>query len=141
MEIQLAKALGRAAAFAVTQLGNIQLMDWRRGALVIKTSLGFDAHFLETFRQVPLTAPTICARAALERKPVLVPDVFADDAFAPYHDIAREAGFHGVLSTPMISRSKIFVGVLSLHFAKGETPDNPAVALDIARATADELLA
>jgi len=70
-----------------------------------------------------------------------VADVFADDAFAPYHDIAREAGFHGVLATPMISRSKIFVGVLSLHFARGETPDNPAVALDIARATADELLA
>jgi len=56
MEIQLAKALGRAAALAGTQLGNIQL-DWRRGALVIKTSLGFDAHFLETFRQVLLTAP------------------------------------------------------------------------------------
>ena len=140
MELKLAKALGRAAALAGTRLGNIQLMDWKRGALVIKTSLGFDPHFLEAFRQVALTAPTICARAALTRKPVLVTDVFADDAFAPYHDIARHAGFHGVLSTPMISRYQVFVGVLSLHFPKGDCPDDSTVALDIASSTADELL-
>src|SRR5215471_3608740 len=122
MEIQLTKALARAAALAGTQLGNIQLMDWRRGALVIRASLGFDAHFLETFRQVSLTAPTICARAALSRRPVLVADVFADQAFAAYHDVARRAGFSAVLSTPLISGTNVFLGVLSLHFAEGRCP-------------------
>jgi len=142
METKLVNALERAAKLAGTQLGHIQMMDWRRGALVIKTSFGFDAHFLETFRQVPLTAPTICARAALTRQPVLVADVFADEAFEPYHDIARHAGFKAVLSTPMITGTNVFLGVLSLHFAEGRQPDLPTMAgvKGIAREMADELL-
>ena len=106
MEAKLAKVLGRAAAHAGAQLGNIQMMDWKRGELVIKTSLGFDARFLETFRGVSLTEThPVCARAATQRRPVLVENVFADRDYAPLHDIARHAGFRSVLSTPMIARS------------------------------------
>jgi GAF domain-containing protein len=142
MEAQLAKVLGRAAAHAGAQLGNIQMMDWRRGELVIKSSLGFDARFLETFRSVSLTEPTVCARAAMQRRPVLVQNVFADRDYAPLHDIARHAGFHSVLSTPMIARSRVFVGVLSLHFAEGNCPDAAVIAETghFAQAAADDML-
>jgi GAF domain-containing protein len=142
MQLHLDRTLEQAAGRAGSSLGNIQMMDWRRGMLTIRASLGFDSRFLEAFRYVSLDAPTACARAAMSRKPVLIENVFADRDFAPYRDAARDAGFHAVLSTPMVARSNVLVGVLSLHFAEGDQPSDDLIqeTFGIAREAADTLL-
>ncbi len=142
MQRHLEKTLEQAAGRAGASLGNIQMMDWQRGMLTIRASLGFDSYFLEAFRYVSLDAPTACARAAVSRKPVLIENVFADRAFAPYHDAARSAGFQAVLSTPMVARSNVLVGVLSLHFADGYqlSDDQVKETFGIACEAADTLL-
>jgi len=141
MDAYLASALDLATTVAGTRLGNIQIADARSRTLEIKAQLGFDEQFLTIFRRVPFDGHSICARAATLRHPVLVENVFTDQGFFAYLDIARRAGFHAVLSTPLIGPGEAFLGVMSLHFARGNKPTAEtmrSVQL-IADSTADQL--
>lgn len=97
------------------EFGDIQLVTPRGLALVGQH--GFDAGFVSTFLLVDLGAGTVCARAYRERRPVIVPDVETDEAFAPFREAARRSGFRSVQSTPMITGKDTVIGVVSTHFA------------------------
>ncbi len=98
------------------RLGNVQLMDWKAGYLAIVAQRGFGAEFLTVFRRVELDHGTACGRALKGRTTVVIDDVMADPEFSPYREVAGRAGFRAVQSTPLVSRSGAFVGVLSTHF-------------------------
>jgi GAF domain-containing protein len=110
-------------------LGNVQLMDWRTGRLTIASQRRFSRSFLDHFRTVFVRDGSACGRAIRDRRPIIIEDVMLDCEFAPHRKIADEAGFRAVQSTPLISTSGAFLGVVSTHFSAAHRP------------TADEMLA
>src|SRR5262249_37084862 len=110
--------------------------------LTIAAQHGFHDKFLDFFRCVSPKSGSACARAVLRRRTIVIEDVLADDEFAPYRMIAFEAGFRAVQSTPLISSSGAFVGVLSTHFSNSHKPtelDKHAMAA-VAGVTANAII-
>jgi GAF domain-containing protein len=119
----LDSVLSKGLELTGTVLGNVQLMDWRTGCLSIAAQCGFNDEFLNFFRYVDVEDGSACARAIRERRAIVVEDVLRDWEYAPCRTIALESGYRAVQSTPLISSSGTFVGVLSTHFA---TPHRPS---------------
>ena len=98
-------------------------MNWKRGCLEIKAQRGFDDEFLNFFTRVYIEDGSACARALQKRQSIIIRDVIADPQFAPCLHILDRAGVRAVQSTPMISTSGAFIGVLSTHFSTRQQPD------------------
>jgi GAF domain-containing protein len=113
-----------AASLAMTgaSLGNVQLIDWKTGDLSIAVQRGFDHDFLGVFRVVGARDGSACGRAVRARSPIVIEDVMRDVEFAPYRGIALASGFRAVQSTPLISGSGAFLGVVSTHFPAAHRP-------------------
>jgi GAF domain-containing protein len=114
--------LSRGLEVTGAALGNIQLMDWKSGALTIAAQHGFNEDFLRVFSIVTAADGSVCGRAVRGRCAIIVEDVLRDAAFAPYRAAALDAGFRAVQSTPLISRSGAFIGMLSTHFPAAHRP-------------------
>src|SRR5262249_51177579 len=65
---------------------------------------------------------TACGRVLQSRSTIVIEDVMADPDFAPYREVAHRAGFRAVQSTPLVSHSGAFVGVVSSHFSTVQRP-------------------
>jgi GAF domain-containing protein len=135
-------ALAHCLDLCGTELGNIQLIDWKRGYLEIKSQQGFREEFLMFFERVTAKEGSACARALRTLHPVLIEDVMMDDDFAPYRSIAYRSGFRAVLSTPVVSSSGATLGILSMHFATPRRPNQKTMdALKgVARLIADSII-
>jgi GAF domain-containing protein len=105
-----------------TALGNVQLMNWKRGYLEINVQSGFSRDFLDFFKQVHIEDASACARALRNRSSIIIEDITADQQFAPCRDILAKAGVRAVQSTPMTSSSGALIGILSTHFPKLHLP-------------------
>ena len=99
-----------------TNMGIIQLLDRKTGFLKIVAQQGFNASFLENFKEVSANDNTACGRALHTREIVVIDDVTADPLFTAHKKIAIYAGFRSVQSTPLICREGDILGVLSTHF-------------------------
>lgn len=121
-------ALAEGLRLSEAELGNIQLMDWDAGCLEIVSQHGFGDEFLTFFKKVTIAGGSACARALRGRQPIIVEDVMSDVAFAPCRTIACSAGFRAVQSTPMVSSSGAFVGMLSTHFPSPHKPSDVTMA-------------
>jgi|GraSoiStandDraft_16_1057320.scaffolds.fasta_scaffold196236_4 hypothetical protein len=134
--------LERSLELVNTTLGNIQLMDSKTGTLEIAAQRGFHPDFLNFFRQVKTQDGCACGRVVRYREPTIIQDVMLDEEFAPYRKIALRAGFRAVQSTPIISSSGAFVGVVSTHFPTSHRPSNDQMALikTIAQHAADQIV-
>ena len=108
--------------------GNVQLNDPERGGLVIVAHRNFKPAFLEHFALVSEN-DCPCGRAAQERGRVIVEDVQVDETFAAHRQVAAEAGFRSVQSTPLISHEGELLGVLSTHFRRPHRPSNTDLRL------------
>ena len=122
LQLGLDGALERALELSNSTLGNIQLIDWTRGHLTIAAQCGFREEFLKFFEYVTFFDGSACSRAIRRRTQVLVDDVTADAEYASCRDIALRSGYRAVQSTPLISRSGAFVGMLSTHFPDRHRP-------------------
>lgn len=120
--LPLERLLSASLAATGASMGNVQLMDWHTGRLTIANQRGFGRSFLECFRTVDARDGSACGRAVRDRRPVVIEDVMRDCEFAPYRRIADEAGFRAVQSTPLISTSGAFLGVVSTHFSAPHRP-------------------
>ncbi|MEB3294702.1 MAG: chemotaxis protein CheB [Synechococcales bacterium] len=103
-------------------LGNIQLYDPQREVLEIFAHQGFDAEFLNHFREVRIDDGSACSRALKSKQRVIIEDTQTDSEFAPHYQIAAAAGFRAVQSTPLLSRQGEILGVLSTHFRQPHRP-------------------
>jgi GAF domain-containing protein len=83
-----------------------------------------------------------CAQALRRGSRVVVADVRTDPSFAPCRNIAEEAGFLAVQSTPLIGASGDVLGVLSTHFREplAELSKESRRSLDDCAAAAAALL-
>jgi PAS domain S-box-containing protein len=126
LELQpiLEETLRTAAALEGADMGLVSLMTAEQSGLTVRTSLGFKPEFLAMADRL---APGrgACGTCFLERRRVVVEDVEMDPIFEPdLLEAARQAGFRGIHSTPLITRSGKIVGVLSTHFRRPHRPSD-----------------
>ena len=119
----LASALDAAIEATHAQMGNVQLKD--ETGLHIVTYRGFDAPFLEFFACVTAGHGAACGAAMKSGARVIVSDVASDPIFAGSEAarVMEQASARAVQSTPLISVSGQFFGMLSTHF---DHPHQPA---------------
>jgi len=134
--------LQEARAITGTFMGNVQLMNWRDGALTIAAQSGFEDEFLNFFRRVGLDCGSVCALALSRRADVSVEDVRHDDGCLPYGGIFARAGVRAVHSVPLITNGDALVGMLSVHFSERMKLNAVQVAAmrDFATLAADKIL-
>ncbi len=70
-----------------------------------------------------------CGTCFAQRQRIVVEDTETDPLFEPYRELARQAGFRAVHSTPLITRSGKIVGVLSTHFRQPHRPSDREIHL------------
>ena len=102
------------------EFGNVQLAVGDK--LVIVAEHGLRAPFLLAFREVRTTDGCACGRAWQTGEPIIVEDVDLDAPFAPFRDIAKEAGYRSVQSTPLIAGDGMPLGMVSTLFANPHVP-------------------
>jgi signal transduction histidine kinase/ActR/RegA family two-component response regulator len=122
LETGLEELLTGTITLLGADMGNIQLLDERRQALVIRAHRGFQPAFLEHFAAVTAADNSACGRALRSGQRTIIEDVDTDELFAPLRPIAREAGYRAVLSTPLIGRNGQPLGAMSAHFRKPHRP-------------------
>jgi GAF domain-containing protein len=103
-----------------SEFGNVQLAAGDQ--LVIAAQQGFFGPFLTTFRRVSKDDDSACGRAIPRGQQIVIADVETDEAYAPFRKIAAEAGYRAVQSTPLLTSTRILVGVVSTHFTVPHTP-------------------
>ena len=123
--------------------GNLQLFDPESGVLHIAAQTGFNRKFLQHFEFVHAGEAAACGQALQTRRRVIVEDVAQSTVFdgTPAREVLLDAGVKAVQSTPLVSRSGAFLGMLSTHWASPHLPSSFDLArLDVlARSVADWL--
>ena len=99
---------------------NVQLMSG--SVLRLAAQRGFDADFCAKCAEITAADATACGRALKTRRRIVVEDVATEPAFEPYRELAQNAGFRAVVSTPLQSADDAMFGVLSVHFGKPHRP-------------------
>lgn len=122
--------------------GNVQLMDWEAGQLVIKAQYGFQDDFLNFFERVKAQDGTACARALDSPGSIVVEDVLVDKQFLPYRQVMTRAGIRAVQSTVLRSTSGALIGVVSTHFPVCHRPSAAQMRAigDAARAASNTVI-
>ena len=133
-------ALEEALAITGQKQGNVQLVDWRTGYLEIAAHRGFSIEFLTAFQRVRSSDGCACGRALLQRRTVIVSDVNEDERFPALRAAAKQDGFVAVQSTPLISSSGAFFGMVSTHGLCRPTKAQLAQIATLAQRTANELV-
>lgn len=103
--------------------GNVQLYRPETKTLEIVVQRGFDQEFLAHFASVD-GSTSICGRAMLTRKRVIVEDIQDDPDFTPHLQVAAAAGFRAVQSTPLFNRQGDLLGMISTHFRQPHRPSD-----------------
>lgn len=124
----LEEVLTATMAIQHADFGNVQLCNPESHALEIAAQRGFDAELLDHFAAVD-DSRTAWGRAMQLRSRIVIEDVQTDALFAPHRHIASAAGFRGVQSTPLFSRSGEILGVISTHFVHPHRPSETELRL------------
>ena len=119
----LDEILRTVMALAGASKGNIQLLNPGRNTLSIVAHEGFDAGFLAPFEHMSAEdRGAACGRALTAGRPVIIEDVLADETYAPYHEVARAAGYRAVVSVPLFGADGSKLGAISVHFPSPHRP-------------------
>ena len=119
----LGEILRTTMSLVAADKGNIQLLNVERNTLSIVAHEGFDASFLATFEHMAAGDPrAACGRAIVAGQPVLIEDVLSDEAYAPFHELARAASYRAVVSVPLFSADGSTLGAISAHFPSPHRP-------------------
>jgi PAS domain S-box-containing protein len=96
--------------------GTIQLLDAKRGVLVMVAQRGFQQDFLDLFREVGSHDDCSCGRALRTGQQIVVEDIETDSSFEPFLAVCRAAGFRSVISTPLVAADGTQLGMVSSNF-------------------------
>lgn len=120
----LGSALDAAIEATHAQMGNVQLKT-TGGGLEIVTFRGFDDPFLKFFACVTDHRGAACGAAMKSGSRVIVSDVASDPIFVGTEAarVMEGASARAVQSTPLVSSSGQFFGMLNTHF---DHPHRPA---------------
>jgi GAF domain-containing protein len=132
LPVVLEAALDAALSLTLAKKGCLQVMA-TNGALRMVAQRGFNQAFLDFFDSVPGEDPhCACGLAVVEERRVVVEDISTSELFAPDSAaVLRENEARAVQATPLLSRSKRVLGVLSTHYLRPVRPsDDELVVLD-----------
>jgi signal transduction histidine kinase len=124
LQTSLERLLEASIAIVGADMGNVQLYNPLNGALELFAQRGFRQDFVDHFLAVTRGDGTACGRAMASGKRVIIEDVEADAAFAPYRAMASSAGFRAVQSTPLLGRGGVLLAMLSTHFRQPHRPSD-----------------
>ncbi len=96
------------------QKSAIFLLDTDAGAMRLAASHELQEAYIRVSQTIPLGGGSRVL-AAMEGKPVIVPDIEADSRFADLQELARKEGFRAFADIPLISRDQL-IGVLSIYY-------------------------
>ena len=104
-------------------LGTLQRFDEGNDWLELVASRGFSSEALSFFGIVRRDTNTSCAAAFTRRMRVFVEDISTSCLYVgtPELDVLSAGGIAAVQSTPLISSSGLFWGVLSTYFRETQT--------------------
>ena len=105
-------------------MGMMQLLDDKRGVLLIVAQRGFTQDFLDFFRDVSVQDDSTCGRALRLGERIVVEDIETDEPFAPMRPLIRAASYRAVQSTPLIGRDGTPLGMISTHFKPVHRPSD-----------------
>jgi len=103
-------------------MGNVRVVDEASGKLRVAAQRGFEAKFLDFFREMGDEDASVCGCALRSYERVIVEDVEQDPLFGPCLHVLRSAGVRAVQSTPLIDRNGKALGMLSTHFRAPHRP-------------------
>lgn len=123
LKLALEEILEASIAITAADFGNVQMLSADGEALEIAVQRGFEKEFLDHFRRVPLAhGSSACGQAAEAGARIMIKDVQIDPTFVEHREIAKNAGFRAVQSTPLFSLDGTLLGMLSTHFKKPHLP-------------------
>jgi signal transduction histidine kinase/ActR/RegA family two-component response regulator len=109
-----------AAAIEITgaRRGTMQLLEPATGRLRLVAHHGFAREFLDFFAEVSPGEPASCAHALEAGRRVVVTDLDHDPIFAEptARGVMQRAGVRACQSTPLLSRTRRVLGMVSTHF-------------------------
>lgn len=121
--------LDQALALTSAELGNVQVLAPAKQELRIVAQAGFGQTFLDHFAVVSAGDGSACGRAAAHHAQAVIPDVDADEDYAPHRGVAAASNFRAVQSTPLVDADGHLVGMVSTHFPHPGAPSKRALKL------------
>jgi signal transduction histidine kinase len=120
----LATIVDRAVELAQADAGAIFAYDKSLRVFRLKEAHGLDRAFVEEARtlSIPL-AESMLGKAALERKPIAIPEL-EDADLHRIGELVRAAGFHSVLLLPLVGPEEILGALVVQRRTAGDFPPN-----------------
>ncbi|MGA8156605.1 MAG: ATP-binding protein [Rhodoplanes sp.] len=120
----LATIVDRAVELAQADAGAIFAYDKSLRVFRLKEAHGLDRAFVEEARtlSIPL-AESMLGKAALERKPIAIPELENADLHR-IGELVRAAGFHSVLLLPLVGPEEILGALVVQRRTAGDFPPN-----------------
>ena len=123
LESGLEEVLRTVKSLTNADKGNVQLVNADGNTLSIVAQEGFDPAFIATFDQLPIDdRRAACGRALTQGRTVVIEDVVQDEAYEPFHEIARHSGYRAVISVPLFAADGSRLGAISVHFREPHRP-------------------
>lgn len=117
----LVQVMDAIADLHQTEFANIQLFDPASGILRLVAQKGFDSAFESLFGEVRADTGTSCGQALARGERVVIENVDADPAFAPFREAAHHYGFSAAQSTPLFGADGEPLGMVSTYFRERRT--------------------
>jgi PAS domain S-box-containing protein len=135
------RVLDAAISLMSADMGSMQKYDPEQDQLQLRASRGFRPESVAVWKQVNRHSATSCGMALSVGRRVIVPDIECSDFMAGSADlnVSRRAGIRAMHSTPLVSRSRRLLGMISTHWREPHQPTECALrSLDVlARQAAD----
>ncbi len=122
LKLGLDEMLGAIITLLGADKGMVQLFDSHTGALSMAVQRGFDAEAESYFRKVGVSPDSASGRALGLRQPVVLNDVETDPQYEPLREVARAAGYRGVIAAPLLDMDGAAMGMLTTHFLSPHQP-------------------
>lgn len=129
LDSALHEVLDASLSLMEADKGHVQLFDAEQRTLRIAAQRGFEEGSLRSFANVDGSDDTPCSRALRLGERVLITDLHQDTASRPYLDVAAEAGYQAVLSTPLLGHNGSPMGMLSTHWQHPTRPPESALRM------------
>ncbi|MFY9479051.1 MAG: ATP-binding protein [Aquabacterium sp.] len=129
LDSALHEVLDAAISLMDADKGNIQLFDAKHRTLRIGAQRGFDEQFLRYFSEVDDAHESACGRALRLGQRVVIPDIKHESASSTLRQVASEAGYQAVQSTPLLGQNGSPMGMLSTHWRLPTQPSGHALRM------------
>jgi PAS domain S-box-containing protein len=129
LDAMLNRVLEACTELLGTDKGTLQLVDEDEQCLKLVARRGFDQAFGDHFTSVGAESVCSCGVALKLRERVVIEDLSAQSELAEYAALLRGYGVCAVQSTPIYSRGKKILGMISTHFDKPHRPSEREMRL------------